>query len=330
MNPETHMAQDDALTAEEGRAGRLWLWARRATVVGLAASVLVHVIAALLAAIWTVSYSSADAGGSGAEVVDFAVMSEAELAELSDETVQVSATHAPDLAAPSLSELELATDSSGGEIEALTTELVDIDIAAGGGDVMSGDPSDAATGGGGLSGAGASFFGVEAQGSRFAYIVDVSSSMRVEGKMDRTKQELVRSVSALAETSDVAIVLYSNGPIPLTGEVDWEKTDQRNKIRLRRLIMEIEPGGSTRPLGAFESIFKLKPPPDAIYFMTDGQFDSTVPADVKRMNGRQRVPVHCIMFGEIGNAQARSEVEDMLRRISRESGGRFKHVGARP
>lgn len=324
------MAQMDAVTIEHGRAGRLWRLARRATAVGLVASLLVHLMAALLAAIWTIEYSPADAGGSGAEVVDFAIMSEAELAELSDQTVQVSATHAPDLAGPDLSELELAADSSGGQIDTLITELVEVDIAAGGGDVLSGDTSEAAAGGGGLSGTGASFFGVEAQGNRFAFIVDVSSSMRAEGKMDQTKQELARSVSALAETSEVVIVLYSNGPIPLTDEVEWVRADQRNKIHLRRLIMGIEPGGSTNPLGAFEWVFRLNPLPDAVYFMTDGQFDSTVPTEVKRMNGRRRIPVHCIMFGQIGNAQARSQVEDMLRRISRESGGRFKHVEAQP
>lgn len=323
------MDELEVVEVVEDRGARLWLWAKRATVAGLAASVLVHLFAGLLAALWTVRYSGGDAGGAGSQVVDFAVMTEAELAELSNSTVQVSASHAPDLSAPSLSDLELESESSG-EIDALTRELVEVDLSAGGGDVMSGGPSDASSGGGGLSGDGASFFGLEAQGSRFAYIVDVSSSMRAEGRMDRTKQELVRSITALSETSEVVIVLYSNGPMPLTGQTAWDKTDQRTKIRLRRLIMEIEPSGSTYPLGAFEQVFRLSPAPDAIYFMTDGEFGSDVPGAVRSLNVRPRVPVHCIMFGDIGNAQARSEVEDMMRRISRESGGRFKHVGGRP
>ncbi|KAA0216912.1 MAG: hypothetical protein DYG94_02655 [Leptolyngbya sp. PLA3] len=323
------MDEYDVVEVGEDRGARLWLWAKRATLAGLAASVLVHLFAGLLAAIWTVRYTGGDAGGSGSQVVDFAVMTEAELAELSNSNVQVSASHAPDLSAPNLSDLELESRSSG-EIDALTRELVEVDLSAGGGDVLSGGPSDASMGGGGLSGDGASFFGLEAQGSRFAYIVDVSSSMRAEGKMDRTKQELVRSISTLADSSEVVVVLYSNGPIPLTGQVAWDKTDQKTKIRLRRLIMELEPSGSTRPLGAFEQVFRLEPAPDAIYFMTDGEFGAEVPGAVRSLNGRPRVPVHCIMFGDIGNAQARSEVEDMMRRISRESGGRFKHVGERP
>ncbi|MCL4220565.1 MAG: VWA domain-containing protein [Phycisphaerales bacterium] len=323
------MEEQAVVEVVEDRGARLWLWARRATVAGLAASVLVHLFAGVLAALWTVRYSSGDSGGSGSQVVDFAVMTEAELAELSNSQVQVSASHAPDVSAPNLSDLELESESSG-EIDALTRELVEVDLSAGGGDVMSGGSSDASPGGGGLSGDGASFFGLEAQGSRFAYIVDVSSSMRAEGRMDRTKQELVRSITALAETSEVVIVLYSNGPIPLTGQVNWDKMEQRNKLRLRRLITEIEPSGSTYPLGAFEQVLKITPSPDAIYFMTDGEFDAGVPAAVRSLNGRPRVPIHCIMFGDIGNAQARAEVEDMLRRISRESGGRFKHVGERP
>lgn len=324
------MAQDDAATTEGGHGAKLWLWARRATVAGLLASLIVHLIAGLLAAVWTIRYSSADAGGSGSEFVDFAVMSDAELAELSNSSVQVSSAAAPDAAAPTLSDIDLSSETAGSEIDALITELVDMEVSAGGGDVLSGNPSDASAGGGSMSGSGASFFGVEAQGNRFAYIVDVSSSMREGAKMGQTQQELVRSVSSMAETSEVVIVLYSNGPIPLTGEVEWEKTNARNKIRLRRLIMDIEPGGSTRPMGAFEAVFKMNPAPDAVYFMTDGEFDPDVPRAVRALNGRPRVPVHCIMFGEIGNAQSRSEVEDMLRRISRDSGGRFKHVGAQP
>ncbi|RMH10207.1 MAG: VWA domain-containing protein [Planctomycetota bacterium] len=325
------MTPSDARTNHgETATATIWSWTRRATFTGLAASLLVHLIMALLASVWTVRYSNADAGGSGADVVDFAVMSEAELAELTDESVQLTATHVPDLAAPNLSDLDIASETSSGEIDALTTELVDIDVSSGGGDISSSTPTDGTTGGGGLSGDGASFFGVEAQGNRFAYIVDISSSMRADGKMDRTKQELIRSISALAETSEVVVVLYSNGPIPLTGEMEWNKTTKTNKIRLRRQILDVEPGGSTRPLGAFELVFQMNPKPDAVYFMTDGQFDSDVPSAVRSLNTRPKVPVHCIMFGEIGNAQARSEVEDMMRTIARQSGGRFKHVGAGP
>lgn len=312
------------------RGPMVWFWLRRATLAGVLASVMIHLIALFIAAVFTVNYEGGDAGGSAAETVDFAVMSEAELAEMTDDATQVSQTHAPDLAAPSLNDIELVSEEAGGEIDALMQELVDLDVSSGGGDISSGSLDDAAAGGGGLTGDGASFFGVEAQGTRFAYIVDVSGSMTGDGKMDRTKQELSRSISAMAETAEVSIVLYSTGARPLTGRVEWIETDRSNKVRLRRDIADISPQGGTQPLGGFELVLKMKPKPDAIYFMTDGEFDDEVVSAVRSLNRRPTVPVHCIMFGDIGNPTTRSQVEERLREIARDSGGLFKHVGTGP
>jgi hypothetical protein len=36
------------------------------------------------------------------------------------------------------------------------------------------------------------------------------------------------------------------------------------------------------------------------------------------------------MFGDIGNPTTRSQVEERLREIARDSGGLFKHVGTGP
>lgn len=314
----------------EDRGPLVWLWLRRATLAGVTASVLVHVVALIVAAVFTVDLSGSDAGGSAGQTVDFAVMSEAELAQMTDDATQVSPTHAPDLAAPSLEDMEIVSENAGGEIEALMQELVDLDVASGGGDISSGSLDDAASGGGGLTGDGASFFGVEAQGSRFAYIVDVSSSMNAFGKIEHTKRELARSIGGLAETAEVVVVLYSNGPIALTGEVEWVEADARGKIRLRRHILELVGNGGTEPLGAFEWVFDMKPIPDAVYFMTDGEFDEEVVGAVRAMNRKPTVPVHCIMFGEVGDAAKRAEVEARMRQICRDSGGMFKHVGSSP
>lgn len=324
--------EDPGLThAESDERGPLvWLWLRRATLAGVAASVLVHLVALLIAAIFTVDLSGSDAGGTAGQTVDFAIMSEAELAEMTDDATRVSATHAPDLAAPSLEDIELSGEQTGGEIDALMQELVDLDVAGGGGDISSGSLDDAASGGGGLSGDGASFFGVEAQGNRFAYIVDISTSMNADDKMEQTKRELARSISGLAETAEVVVVLYSSGPVALTGEVEWVRADNRGKVRLRRDIMDISANGSTNPLGAFEWVLRMKPMPDAVYFMTDGEFADEVVGAVKSMNRRPTVPVHCIMFGQIGNAATRATVEERMREIARESGGLFKHVGSGP
>ncbi len=320
----------ESQTAPFNKGHDLLWWVQRASVLGVLASIAVHLVAALLALIVNVTYKPADTGGDGSSIVDFAILTEAELAQLADSTVQLSSTHAPDLAPPSLTDIEISAEMTGGEIDALTTELVDIDIAAGGGDLSSGS-LDAAAGGGGLSGDGASFFGLEAQGSRFAYIVDISGSMAAENRMERTKVELARSATELAETSEIIIILFSSQSTPLMGELAWRRADKSNKLLLRRRIEQIEPSGGTEPLEAFRMVLSMKPTPDAIYFMTDGEFAAEIPGEVRSLNRRSRVPIHSIMFGNIGNAQARARVEAMMREISRDSGGgRFRHVGDGP
>ncbi len=64
------------------------------------------------------------------------------------------------------------------------------------------------SGEGGAGGGGAKFFGVEARGSRFIFIVDVSGSME-GGKIVTLRSELTKSIDGLAENS-----LFIEGDLP--------------------------------------------------------------------------------------------------------------------
>ncbi|MEZ6090118.1 MAG: hypothetical protein R3C05_19240 [Pirellulaceae bacterium] len=78
--------------------------------------------------------------------------------------------------------------------------------------------------------------------------------------------------------------------------------------------------GGTDPTPAFRDAFELSPPPDIIYFMTDGLFDPSVVGEVARLNTkRPKVQVHAISF--IDNSS-----ESLMRRIAEDSGGTYTHV----
>ncbi len=305
---------------------RIVRWATRAAVAGAALSLLIHLVVMVVAGGLTVRYPGADAGGAGpASQVEFAVMTESELASL------VAAEEAPTPLVPSTeasvdpATVDLAR-SMPSAADSITEATLEIDLDAGAGDV--GESGEALVTGGG--GGGASFFGLEAQGSRFAYIVDRSSSMRGE-KWSRTQAELSRSISELTENGEFLVVFYSDEPEPLGGRPQWSDASERSKDEARRQIGATAPMGGTKPMPAFELVFGRRVKPDAIYFMTDGRFGDEVPDLVGAMNRRYRIPVHCILFGEPGaNSAIAGEVSTMMQRIARDSGGRFRHVEVTP
>lgn len=320
----------------EAESGPVPFWRRRrflerATIVGLAVSLGVHLLLMLVAALVVVRFDGADAGGSGGETVDFAVLTETELMAPSDARVDLEVPTIEDLQTQALESTELLTDVSSTAAESLEASA-NVDLVTGAGDLSESSLGSESFGSGAAgAGSGASFFGLEAQGRRFAYIVDVSASMRQptssgRSRMELTQGELSRSVSDLVESAEFFVALYSDGPLLLGGRTGWTSAVELNKRSARRDIARIYPDGGTRPLGAFERVFGLDPPADAVYFMTDGEFDPGVPEAVARLNRGRRLPVHCIMFGEYGSDTVRQDVERMMRDIARRSGGRFIHV----
>lgn len=306
-------------------------WLTRSVLIGLAASVVAHIAIILLVGLVRVPFSFADAGGTvGEEGPEFTITTESELESIST----------------SLSEAEQQDDLSSGALAAdLLASLEELDpsldpatlelpAAAGSGSLGDSFGSGAEAGAG--SPGGASFFGLEASGQRFAYIVDKSSSMRTtdplraESRMALTQRELARSVDALVETAEFFVAFYADGAELLNNWRRWRPAIERNKLDARRSIFLVEPQGGTYPAEAFRLVLSMRPPPDAIYFMSDGRIENDVPAEIGRLNDRLRVPVHCIMFGDFVVDDERLAVERLMRRIASESGGSFTRAGGRP
>lgn len=186
---------------------------------------------------------------------------------------------------------------------------------AGGGDIGDG----LGLGGGGGGGGAASFFGVEAQGSRFAYIVDVSGSMRGE-KIAALKIELGESIKAMLEHMSFLVVMFQSEAFPLGDRRRWMEATEAGKRWALEKIAAIEAAGGTQPWPAFEVVLAQKPAPDAIYFMTDGIFDEIVADQLAvRNTGSQKIPIHCITFVD-------KSAEELMRRIAADSGGTYAHV----
>lgn len=300
---------------QEGQGDRFARWLLRGSTIGLVISLLVHVVVLTIAALVHLAGPPGRGLDRGDGEFQMAVMTDAELAELMAEEVSA---ESPPLDQAELPEpvIDPTLDGAAAELPGVTEDL---SLAA---ETLGGAGGEIATDGSGLGGAGgggASFFGVEATGSRIVYIVDISGSMLGE-KLTATKIELIESISGLLEHMSFHVIFYSSDAYPIGGRRKWLDARDSGKSWAVRQIEDVSAQGGTVPWPAFAAAFAMRPRPDAIYFMTDGQFDPNIRDQIAYANrGETSIPIHCITFVDPSAAQ-------LMRSIADDSGGTYSHV----
>jgi hypothetical protein len=166
------------------------------------------------------------------------------------------------------------------------------------------------------------FFGIGGYGQTFVYVVDASDSMNERGKFDRARYELLQSIEQLNSDQRYFVIFYNNAAYPMDADEPVPATDDE-VARTVRWVNGAEADGGTYPLPAL--LFALSLRPDAIYFLSDGQFDPLTIHELrmrnrptKRVNMRQ-IPIHTISFVDRGTV-------GLMRTISRNSGGEHRFV----
>lgn len=290
-------------------AGR---WMFNASVAGAIVSIIIHVVFLIAAGRILLSRPAGDSRGADAGI-EVAVMNESQLDEIRDQTLHDDPVTINDLemtepVQPPDSDMPALDDSIS------TTGPGDLAQMSGAG---AADEFKTPTGAGSV----ASFFGVEARGSRFAYIVDRSGSMADRDRMDVLKANLVGSINGLSVNTSFMVFFFSGESRALGNRTNWLTVNNRNREMAEREIRGVEPYGGTNPLPAFIDAFNMKPKPDSIYFMTDGIFQEEVAPEVHELNAQSGAltPIHTISFVD-------NSAEDILRRIARDSGGTYTHI----
>lgn len=292
-------------------------WVLRLSVAGIVISLAVHIIMLIGAALILVG------GGGGGRpaaegsetAVEFAVMPESEFETVGQTEIEIETPVVESLLDDQAINLELTELST----ESLVDRQLDVQLeSSSGGERLD---IDSVSGSGGASSGAASFFGIEAQGSRFAYIVDISGSMSQGGRMEAMQAELIRSITELNSQVQFYVVFYSEDAFALGNRRRWVDATADGKRWARREIASIDSLGSTKPVPAFELVSQIRPRADAIYFMTDGQFangDRDVDT-ILALNRERPTPVHCITF-------VTRDGEASMRRIAEMTGGSYTHV----
>jgi hypothetical protein len=309
-------------------ADRLWASMTRGGGLGLTVSLFIHATLLIVAGLITWGAGPGSGTGEGAGRGP----GELEMGIAAGPGLSGPLGGVPEILTPGVADAtasDSASSMSGPALDAPSIEGIDdgtgvaIDVGgAVGGGGLAGGISGGMGGGGG--GGGASFFGLEAVGSRFVYVIDVSGSMASGGRIEAAKAELLKSIEALSENSQFVVILFSNDAKPLGEKATWTEATASGKRWARRAIQEVQSEGGTYPAGAFTMGLAVEPAPDAVYLMTDGDFPDSEMEAILEANRRRRVPVHAICFIERTG-------EERMRRIARSSGGTYVYVaGAGP
>jgi hypothetical protein len=174
----------------------------------------------------------------------------------------------------------------------------------------------------GASGQMAEFFGIGGYGQSFVYIVDASDSMNEHGKFDRARYELLQSIEQLDSDQRYFVIFFNDGAYPMDADEPVRAT-HKQVARTAQWVNGAQADGGTNPLPALLIALSLRP--DAIYFLSDGQFDPIAIPQLQFRNrasrrfGTRQIPIHTIAFYD-------RMTEPLMRTIARNSGGEYRFV----
>jgi hypothetical protein len=256
-------------------------------------------------------------GEGGEEVVLLGELPEVQLTQSSEEQLDAAPVESQPAAEEFEDSLEEIVPAAAASADpAPWAELVDLPPSAAA--VGGAEQFGAVGSGGGSLGGGASFMGVYAHGTRFCIIADCSGSMRGP-KLEHVKEEIRETLSGMGSQARFQLVFFHSreNPFPQPG---W-RNPRRDRRDLETWLAAVEAGGGTYPTPAFRIALSLSPRPDAIFFMTDGQFDPGVVEEVAALNhdGQRRVKINTISFID-------RSAEAQMRKIAEDSGGEYRHV----
>ncbi len=168
-----------------------------------------------------------------------------------------------------------------------------------------------------------SFFGIEAHGHEFVYVLDMSGSM--EGRrFRRATAELERSVSGLRESQNFYVLLFDDTAVQMfNGRGIRPKSvpaTSENKEKLSEWLKTAFRGGGTDPRDALRIALRMNP--SAIFMLSDGKFNGKKNQSSSLVRGNSdafsiveaaaaSVPIHAIAFENVTSCENMKRLAEM-------------------
>ena len=175
---------------------------------------------------------------------------------------------------------------------------------------------------------GAEFFGVQAAGTKFVFVVDCSMSMQ-GAKWRQARQQLLQAVEQLSTHQSFYVIFFDRDSHlmfePHKAEPELLPATEQNIVRLRQWTNSFRLGYDTEPFYSVRQALAFWP--DAIYLLSDGDFSDPTAAYLRRNNvrhvdGELRMPAVAVHTIGLHNPGGRK----LLERIARENRGTHRFV----
>ncbi|MCK5943806.1 MAG: HEAT repeat domain-containing protein [Planctomycetes bacterium] len=205
--------------------------------------------------------------------------------------------------------------------------------------------------------AAAGFVGIPVQGTRVVFIMDLSGSMdwpmddggRRTRRIDYAKRELLKAIDGLAPNAQFNLVTFNGDEEAETWSKDLVPANKRNKQRFAKFVDKLRPLGGTNLWSGMEKALGIKSlvygnhyetTVDEIFLLSDGApsvGDVIDPIEILRLtqevNRFKEVRINTVFISSQTPPQVAAQQrgmslspQELMRRMARENGGRFRDV----
>lgn len=126
------------------------------------------------------------------------------------------------------------------------------------------------------------------------FVIDVSSSMQGNNKLDRVMNALARAIDQLSNKQKFCVILFDHGHYFAPGAQGLEVASPESKRRAKLWLEQAPGGGGTMPMSAMAAAIVLNP--ERIVLLSDGEFDPTNVQTITVLNHQRRKPakIDCV------------------------------------
>jgi hypothetical protein len=140
------------------------------------------------------------------------------------------------------------------------------------------------------------------------------------GRLASAKVELISSLQKLPVFVKLYVLFYSSGVKEPSMQQGWNTARRGTIKRMADEIRAMSASGGTVPMPAFINAFALSPPPDIIFFLTDGQITGfSIESLLEQMPTNKKIVINTIAFGN-------SASKTLLQEIANVTGGQYTFV----
>ncbi len=162
---------------------------------------------------------------------------------------------------------------------------------------------------------GAKFFDVQANGEKFAFVLELSEKMS-DFQIQSIKTELRESLGIMLIYQSFHICFYNQQPHSMPSG-SLVLTTQENVELAERWLNTIKPRTGANPVEAILQAIELRP--DAIFLLSTGGVDPRVAGAVEQSHSKP-IPIYTIQLS------AGAQRDSTLQKIARASGGQFTAI----